>query len=97
MKLLILSLAKNDLQDIHIYLSGYGENHSKKFRESFEKFCVQVVNMPYMFGQYGYNSNYRIAVISFDYLVFYKVDDHKDNIMIYRVLHGKRNTIPLLD
>ena len=97
MKLSILSLAKNDLKEIRLYLSEYGESPPKKFRDGFEKFCAQVVDMPFMFSQYEYNPNYRKAVIIFDYLIFYKVDESKGKIMIYRVLHGKRNTKPLLD
>ena len=97
MKLSILSLAKNDLREIHMYLSEYGENPSKKFREHFEKFCSQVSKMPYMFSQYEYNPSYRKATIIFEYQIFYKVDDKKEDIMIYRILHGKRNVKPLLD
>ncbi|MCL2289204.1 MAG: type II toxin-antitoxin system RelE/ParE family toxin [Bacteroidetes bacterium] len=97
MKVSILSIAKNDLKEIRLFLSEYGEIPPKKFRDSFEKFCAQVVAMPYMFSQYEYNPSYRKAVIIFDYLVFYRVDESKGKIMIYRVLHGKRNIVPLLD
>jgi len=97
MKLLILSLAKGDLQEIHQYLSEFGASPPQKFRIHFEKFCSQVVAMPNMFSQYEYNTSYRIAVIIFDYLIFYKVDENNGNIMIYRVLHSKRNITPLLD
>ena len=92
MKIVILALARDDLKEIHKYLSEFGESPAKKLRESFENFCVSVADMPYMFGQYEHNQGYRKAVIVFDYLVFYKVDDKSDKIKIYRVLHGKRNT-----
>jgi plasmid stabilization system protein ParE len=97
MKVSVLSLAKNDLKEIRLFLSEYGENPPEKFRESFEKFCAQVVDMPYMFSQYEYITSYRKAVIAFDYLVFYRIDESKGKIMVYRVLHGKRNIAPLLD
>jgi plasmid stabilization system protein ParE len=97
MKLSVLSLAKNDLKEIRLFLSGYGESPPKKFRDSFEKFCAQVVSMPYMFSQYEYNQDYRRAVIVFDYMVFYKVDEGKGRVMVYRILHSKRNVTPLLD
>lgn len=97
MRLSVLRLAKSDLKEIHLRLSEYGETPTKKFRESFEKFCAQIVNMPYMFEQYEYNPSYRRAVIVYDYLVFYKVDESKGVIKVYRVLHGKRNIEPLLD
>jgi len=97
MRLSVLSLAKSDLKEIHLRLSEYGEAPTKKFRESFEKFCAQVLGMPFMFGQCEYSPSYRKAVILYDYLVFYRVDESKDKVMIYRVLHGKRNILPLLD
>ena len=89
-KIAVLSLAQNDLREIHEYLSEFGENPPKKFRESFEKFIEQVSNMPYMFSEYKYNSDYRKAVIIFEYLVFYRVYEHKNEVKIFRVLHGKR-------
>ena len=70
MRLLILSLAKSDLKEIHLRLSEYGEVPTKKFRESFEKFCAQVVDMPYIFSQCEYSPSYRRAVTIYDYLVF---------------------------
>jgi len=97
MKLSVLSLARNDLKEIRLYLMEYGERPPKKFRESFEKFCTQVVSMPNMFSQYEHNQGYRKAVIIFDYIVFYRVDESMGKVMVYRVLHGKRNIRPLLE
>jgi len=97
MKISILSLAKSDLEEIRLLLSEYGESPPKKFRASFEKFCTQAVNMPHMFSKYEHNPDYRKAVIVFGYLVLYKVDESKGKVMVYRVVHGKRNIMPLLD
>jgi len=97
MKLSILSLARNDLKEIRMYLSEYGEIPPKKFRTAFEKFCTNVVDMPNMYSQYEHNSSYRKAVTIYDYLILYKVDEINDKIMVYRVLHEKRNIEPLLD
>ena len=96
-ELSILSIARNDLKEIRLYLSEYGESPPKKFRDSFQKFCTQIINMPNMYSQYEYKQDYRKSVIVYDYLVFYKVDESKGKVMVYRVLHGKRNTKPLLD
>ena len=75
----------------------FGEIPPNKFRESFEKFCGLVADMPYMFAAYEHNLKYRKAVIIYDYLIFYQVDEKKNTIKVYRVLHGKRNTAPLLE
>ena len=96
MRLSVLSLAKSDLKEIHLRLSEYGETPAKKFRESFEKFCVQVIDMPYMFGQCEYSPSCRRAVVIYDYLVFYKVEESNNVVKVYRVLHGKCNIEPLL-
>jgi len=91
MKISVLKLAKDDLKEIHMYLSGFSEKTPDKFRESFKKFCTHVADTPYMYSQYKYNNLYRKAVIAYDYLIFYQVDEENDTVKIYRVLHGKRN------
>ena len=99
MKPLILKLAMDDLREIYSILSEYGTNPPKKFRGSFEKFCVNVSIMPHMYAQYELNPSYHRAVIAYDYLVFYKVENYNDTSMVrvYRVLYGKRDILPLLD
>jgi len=97
MKPIILKLARDDLKEIHDYLSEFGVSPARKFRESFEKFCIQVESMPYMFSQYEHNPKYRRAVIKYDYLVFYLVDEKSGRTQVYRVLHGKRDIANLLD
>jgi plasmid stabilization system protein ParE len=97
MKPIILKLARDDLMEIRQYLSQFGDSPPKKFRTSFEKFCIQVASMPYMYAQYDLNPKYRRAVIEYDYLVFYQVEEKNDRVNIYRVLHGKRDILPFLD
>jgi len=53
-----LNAAEKDYEEIKIYLAQYGENPPKKFRYSFEKFCQQVSDMPYMFSEYEYSPDY---------------------------------------
>ena len=99
MKPIVLRLARDDLKEIRDRLAEYGNNPPKKFRESFSTFCANVTEMPYMYTTYDQNPVYRKAVIVFDYLVFYQVEkiNNKDRAKIYRVLHGKRDIISLLD
>ena len=96
MKITILKLARNDLREIHEYLSEFGENPNKKFRASFEKFCCQIVDTPQMFNKYEHNPNFRMAAIIFEYLIFYQVDEKNKKVKIYRVLHGKQNIKSML-
>ena len=97
MKPIILKLARDDLRDIHEYLSEFGETPQKKFRESFEKFCNQVEDTPYLYSQYEQNPKYRRAVIEYDHLVFYQVEEGSERVKVYRVLHGKRNIENLIN
>jgi plasmid stabilization system protein ParE len=97
MKISVLKLARNDLKEIREYLMEFGEIPPKKFRDSFEKFCVQVSDMPYMYAEYECNPKYRKAVAVYDYLIFYQVDEKKSIVKVYRVLHGKRKITPLLE
>jgi plasmid stabilization system protein ParE len=91
MKILILCLARNDLYEINNDLLELGDIHLQKFRESFEKFCSLVVDMPYMHNVYEYNNKYRKAAIIYGYLIFYQGDEKTSIIKIFRILHGKRN------
>ena len=97
MKPAILKMAVNDLRDIHGYLSQFGQVPPRKLRESFEKFCDAVLSMPYMYGKYEYNADYRKAVIEYGYLVFYKVEEGNNRVYIHRVLNGKREVTSLLE
>jgi plasmid stabilization system protein ParE len=97
MKPAILKLARDDLKGIHEHLSEFGANPPKRFRANFEKFCVQVSNAPYIYSRYMHNPKYRRAVIEYDYLVFYQVEERTGRAEVFRVLHGKRDIMPLLN
>ena len=97
MKPIVLKLARDDLKEAHNYLSEFGVTPPGKFRESFKKFCAQVESMPYMFCKYEQNQKYRRAILDYDYLVFYQVEDSSGRVKVFRVLHGKRDIMRLLD
>jgi len=99
MKPIVLRLARDDLKEIHDRLAEFGKNPPKKLRESFATFCTNITDLPYMYPIYDQNPAYRKAVIVYDYLVFYQVDkvNNIDRAKVYRVLHGKRDILPLLE
>ena len=97
MKPVILKLARDDLKEIREDLSEFGISPPKKFRESFERFCNNVASMPYMYSQFEHNPEYRRAVIAYDYLVFYKIEEGGNRASIHRILHGKRNIVTMLE
>lgn len=98
MKPIVLSLARDDLKEIHDRLIEFGNTPPAKFRDSFVKFCSNVTSMPLMYPQYDHVPKYRKAVIEYDYIVFYQVENIgcKARAKIYRVLHGKRDIVSLL-
>ena len=87
----ILKTAITDIKEIHDTLNEYGNEPQHKFRLSFNKFCDQVVTHPFMYPVYQHALDYRRAVLEYDYLLFYKVDEKAGLIKIYRVVHNKRN------
>ncbi|MCL2212657.1 MAG: type II toxin-antitoxin system RelE/ParE family toxin [Oscillospiraceae bacterium] len=91
MKIQFSTYAKSDLKEIYLYLREHGEAPPKTFRKSFESFCSQVSKLPMMYNFCEYHPSYRKAVLVYDYLVYYKIDDTNNEILVFRVLHGKRN------
>ena len=69
-KVRVLKPARDDLKEIHEYLSEFGESPPRKFREGFKKFSDEISDMPHMLSLYEHNPVYRKAVIVFEYLVF---------------------------
>ncbi len=97
MKITVTKMARDDLREIREHLSAFGETPPKRFRDSFERFISHVADMPRMFSRYEYNPAYHRAVLAYDYLVFYSVDEKHGLMKVYRVLHGKRNIVPMLE
>ena len=96
MRVLLSDEAQHDIQKILEYLSEFGDNPPKKFREDFKTFRRQVSAIPHMFNKFRYNPRFRVSVILYDYLVFYEVMDK--HIEVYRVLHSKRiKAMPMLE
>ena len=83
--------ANNDLTDILDILIKFSSNQPVVFLESFYKFRENVSRMPFMFPKYNHNPKYRKAALAFGYLAFYRVNERKKEIVIYRILHSKQN------
>jgi len=86
----LLSLAENDLDEICQYLSQFYPGTPGRFLDALEKNFNNISFNPKMFPKYKYNSEFRRMVIG-DFLAFYKTDEANKQVLIYRILHGKRN------
>jgi len=93
----ILDIARNDLKEIRTYLSDFGSIPKRKLRESFNEYVKNVSNNPYIYPEYEENNMYRKAVIHYDYLVFYTVDEENKTVKIQRVLSSRQNVKNILD
>jgi len=52
-----------------------------------------------MYAHYELIPKYHRAIIEYDYLVFYQVEENNGvkRAKVFRVLHGKRDVLTLLD
>jgi addiction module toxin, RelE/StbE family len=87
-KIVYLPVAEQDINDIASYLSQFYENTVGKFITSLDKSISRLSDNPYIGTAYR---SYRKLVVS-EYLVFYKVDDEDNVVIIFRVLHSSRDT-----
>ncbi|AEF84957.1 conserved plasmid protein [Treponema primitia ZAS-2] len=85
-----LDSALEDVDSIIVYLSQFYPSTPQKFLDALERCTVNLKNNPVMYALYPDNPAFRRVVLS-DYLVFYKVDEEKSLVEIYRILHGSRN------
>jgi plasmid stabilization system protein ParE len=94
MQVKILGSAKSDFKDIRALLINYGTTPANNFRNAYKKFITHVKKMPEMHPVYEFNPDYRVAVLIYDYVAFYKVTEN--TIVVYRVLHSRRNSAAIL-
>ena len=97
MKVAVLESAESDLRIIREILKEYGKTPTVNFRKSLSQFRRHVSKMPLMYPEYEYNSAFRAAVLVYDYIVFYKVDEAANMVRIFRILHGNRNIAEILE
>jgi len=96
MKIKIYDSAKTDYMKIRATLLNYDNIPANKFRKTYMKFQSNVKRMPEMYPVCEYNPMFRTAVLIYDYIVFYKVDETTSSINVFRILHGNRNIIEIL-
>ena len=80
-------LAKQDKQDIKTYLSKFYPGTPHRFTASLKGHIANLKENPYIYPEYPENNTYRRMLVG-NYVVFYKVDDAKNQIDIYRILRA---------
>jgi len=96
MKINVLNTAREDYINIRAMLLNYGTIPANKFRTTYLKFQSHVRKMPEMFPEYEYNPAFRAAVLVYEYIAFYKIDETAKTVNIYHIMHGSRNIAEVL-
>ena len=89
-KIVFLSEAMEDSEEIRKYLSLYYKNTAKMFFTLLKERINLLRNNPQIAQRLPERSSYRRLVVD-DYLVFNKVNDIKKQIEIHRILHGSKD------
>ena len=82
--------AEQDLNDIEEYLSQFYTGTVRSFFNKLEKNVSLLETMPYMYPVYDADPFFRRMVIG-DYLLFYAVDEDREQIVIHRIFHSARD------
>lgn len=94
----LLSIAEQDFLDIIEYLAAENLSAAHALADHIEQQLQRLQNHPFL-GKIPADTNlarmcYRVLVVG-DYLAFYKV--RGKTVLVYRIVHGARDILPLLD
>ena len=88
-----LPIAEKDLKEILSYIQNDNPNAALNLLNEIDKSISQLKSFPHKGktpeDDYLQSKGYRMLVIK-TYIVFYVVDENKNEVEIRRILHGKR-------
>jgi len=87
--------AERDIWEIADYLSDYSMPAAVKFLQKVKSRIESLTEMPLMCSKINQHQDYRKMVVD-DYVVIYIVNEQAKEILIMRVVHGKRNYLHTL-
>ena len=82
--------AREDVREIKKHLAQFYLSTPEKFTSELKRCIAMLETTPKMFEVYECNQNYRKIVV-YNYVVFYRIDEERKRVFIYRVLHGKQD------
>ena len=86
----LLPLALSDIDEICLYYAQFYPGTAQRFLDELERGFDALAENPFMYQVSDINKSYRRFIVR-DYLVFYKINEEKTQVNVYRVLHGKRD------
>ena len=96
-EIILTDIAKEELEDIYDYIYNHlvAEKAANDLMEKIEKQILLLENNPYAYVEVSIkpkNELYRRLIID-NYVVLYQIEEEHKQVVIYRVLYGKRNYI----
>ena len=82
--------AEQDIWEIADYLSDHSMPAAVEFLQAVKKRIEGLADMPLMCPKINPRQDYRKMLVG-SYVVLYIVNEHTKEILIMRVVHGKRN------
>ena len=82
--------AERDIWDIADYLSDHSITAAVNFLRETKKRIEALSDMPFMCPKINLHQDYRKMVVG-SYVVVYAVNDQTMEVLIIRVVHGRRN------
>ena len=82
--------AERDIWQVADYLSEYSIEAAEKFLHTVKDRIEKLTDMPLMYPKINPHQEYRKMPVG-DYVVVYLVNERINQIIILRVVHGKRN------
>ena len=79
--------AKEDKGDIIAYLSKFYPETPNRFKALLKEYITKLKENPYQYSIYQDNPEYRHALVG-NYFIFYKINEEKKQISIYRILRA---------
>jgi plasmid stabilization system protein ParE len=95
-KLSYLPLAVNDILEAESGLYAFSPTAADKFSNEISNLEETLCEHPFLYQIYEDDDYYRSVNLSYNYRLFYHVDELVETIEIHRVLHGMRDLIDLL-
>ena len=89
-KIVYKAYAERDIWEIADYLSDYSMSAAEKFLRILKERIEGLTEMPLRFPKINPHQEYRKMVVD-RYVVVYIVDEQAMQVLIMRVVHGKRN------
>ena len=89
-KIVYKAYAERDIWEIADYLSDNSMSAAEKFLRAVKVQIEGLVNMPLIYPKINTHQDYRKMVVG-EYVVVYIANEKTKEILIMRVVHGKRN------